>query len=212
MAGAWFFWPAPKAGVAGKKSARAVSNAAHANPPPPAPSTGASGAANASQAGVVKTNRFAYRLANTTKPIGELVNDRKAILLENALIDTGSPLNFSIPPQLQSQGDPGAYIVQARGPINAAFRALLASAGAQIISYIPNDAYLVRVTGGRRERAGRAAAGAVGDSLRAVLQNPVVAARPWRWNNERLPARLRVEPSVCFPVTRRRGRSRSCAN
>ena len=49
---------------------------------------------------------------------------------------------------MQAQGDPGAYIVQARGPINAAFRALLARAGAQIISYIPNDAYLVRVTAG----------------------------------------------------------------
>ncbi len=70
----------------------------------------------------------------------------KAILLENALIDTGSPLNFSIPPQLQAQGDPGAYIVQARGPVNAAFRALLARLGAGIVAYIPNNAYLVRVS------------------------------------------------------------------
>jgi subtilisin-like proprotein convertase family protein len=94
------------------------------------------------------TNKFVFRLANTTKSIGQLVGDRHAILLENALIDTGSPLNFSIPTHLQSQGDPGAYIVQARGPIDNAFRAMLASAGAEIVSYIPNDAYLVRAPAG----------------------------------------------------------------
>ena len=49
---------------------------------------------------------------------------------------------------MQSPGDPGAYIVQARGPIDNAFRAMLAAAGAQIISYIPNDAYLVRAPAG----------------------------------------------------------------
>ena len=94
------------------------------------------------------TNKFAFRLANTAKTIGQLVDDRHAILLENALIDTGSPLNFSIPQNLQSPGDPGAYIVQARGPIDNAFRAMLAAAGAQIVSYIPNDAYLVRAPAG----------------------------------------------------------------
>ena len=88
------------------------------------------------------------RLSNTTKPLGQLVNDSHAILLENALIDTASPLNFSIPAHLQSQGDPGAYIVQARGPIDNAFRAMLAAAGAEIVSYIPNDAYLVRAPAG----------------------------------------------------------------
>ena len=95
-----------------------------------------------------KTNQFPYRLANTKKSIGELVNDRRAILLENALIDTGVKLNLAIPKNLQAQGDPGAYIVQARGPIDNAFRAMLAAAGAQIISYIPNDAYLVRISSG----------------------------------------------------------------
>ena len=45
-------------------------------------------------------------------------------------------------------GDPGAYIVQARGPIDNAFRAMLASAGAEIVSYIPNNAYLVRAQAG----------------------------------------------------------------
>jgi len=49
---------------------------------------------------------------------------------------------------LQSQGDPGAYIVQARGPIGQCFRAMLARSGAEIVSYIPNDAYLVRAPAG----------------------------------------------------------------
>jgi subtilisin-like proprotein convertase family protein len=95
-----------------------------------------------------KTNPLAYRLSNTTRPIGQLVGDRNAILLENALIDSSLPVNFSFPPQLREAGDPGAYIVQSRGPINAAFRALLARAGAQIVSYIPNDAYLVKISAG----------------------------------------------------------------
>src|SRR5580692_1182835 len=62
------------------------------------------------------TNKFAWRLSNTTKPIKQLVHDPHAILLENAFIDTSAKLNLSIPKSLQSQGDPGAYIVQARGP------------------------------------------------------------------------------------------------
>jgi len=95
-----------------------------------------------------RTNPFAYRLSNTEKSIGELENDHHAILLENALIDTRAKLDFSIPKNLESQGDPGAYMVQANGPISAAFRAMLAAAGAQIISYIPNDAYLVRIPAG----------------------------------------------------------------
>ncbi len=95
-----------------------------------------------------KTNQFAWRLSNTTKSLDQLTGDRHAILLENALIDTGSPLNLSIPKNLQSQGDPGAYIVQARGPIDNAFRAMLARAGAEIVSYIPNNAYLVRAPAG----------------------------------------------------------------
>jgi subtilisin family serine protease len=36
--------------------------------------------------------------------------------------------------------------VQSRGPISPEFRAVLAAAGATVVSYIPNDAYLVRTT------------------------------------------------------------------
>ncbi len=100
-------------------------------------------AAATNGAASAKTNPFAYRLSNTSKTLKQLAGDRHAILLENALIDTTRPLNLSIPNNLQSHGDPGAYIVQARGPIDNAFRAMLSAAGAQIVSYIPNDAYLV---------------------------------------------------------------------
>ena len=106
------------------------------------------GCGGAATNGVAKTNEFAYRLTNTTKSLGQLMHDPHAILLENALLDTGRPLALSIPKNLQAQGDPGAYIVQARGPINNAFRAALAVAGAQIVSYIPNNAYLVTISAG----------------------------------------------------------------
>src|ERR1035438_314797 len=145
LAGAWFFWrqPAntrtrpsalPKVAVPMVTTVRSASAVSKILTPV---------YTNAVKSDLVLagTNKFAFRLANTAKTIGQLVGDRHAILLENALIDTGSPLNFSIPKNLQSPGDPGAYIVQARGPIGNAFRALLAAAGAQIVSYIPNDAY-----------------------------------------------------------------------
>jgi subtilisin-like proprotein convertase family protein len=147
LAGAWLFWHQPGRRTAEKKSA-APNHFSYTAPRPVLP--GQLPAANQPVPARVKAalaaNASALRLSNTSKSIGELVNNPHAILLENALIDTGIPLNLSIPKNLQSQGDPGAYIVQSRGPINAAFRALLAQAGAQIVSYIPNDAYLVRLT------------------------------------------------------------------
>jgi subtilisin-like proprotein convertase family protein len=105
-----------------------------------------SAAKNSAAPSTVKTNKFAYRLTNTAKTIGELAGDRHAILLENAFIDTEVGTALAIPAALKSTGDPGAYIVQARGALDARFRALLASAGAAVVSYIPNNAYLVRVT------------------------------------------------------------------
>jgi len=147
-AGAWFLWhhgghsPAQKKNIAPTAvSTRSLSTA------PKVPSQGAV-KTNATQISMAdwNTNKFAGRLNNTTRTIGQLVNDSHAILLENALIDTRTPLNLVFPKNLQSQGDPGAYIVQARGPTDNAFRAILAQAGATIVAYIPNDAYLVRAS------------------------------------------------------------------
>jgi subtilisin-like proprotein convertase family protein len=148
VAGAWLFWP-----HTGRRVAEPNSPAQKKTFIPPGSPTVTSAATapkifTTPNAASVKTNEFAYRLSNTGKSIGELARDQKAILLENALIDMRRPLNFSIPKNLQSPGDPGAYIVQANGPIDGAFRALLTASGAQIISYIPNNAYLVRVSAG----------------------------------------------------------------
>src|SRR5262249_7086934 len=88
---------------------------------------------------------FPFRLSNTVKPIEQLTRSDNAILLRNALIDVTGPA-LSIPEQLRSKGDPGSYIVQARGKITDAFREELRRAGAEIISYVPNNAYLVRIS------------------------------------------------------------------
>jgi subtilisin family serine protease/subtilisin-like proprotein convertase family protein len=101
---------------------------------------------NAASAGRAQNASSKYRLSNTSKTVGQLARSDWGIVLENALIDTGRPLDFAIPKNLRAKGDPGSYIVQARGPIQDGFRAALKAAGAEIISYIPNNAYLVRAS------------------------------------------------------------------
>jgi alpha-tubulin suppressor-like RCC1 family protein/subtilisin-like proprotein convertase family protein len=142
--GVLMFWPhgrpvvAGDGGVAanhGGGGAAATKNTAAVN--------AAAASARLSQ---MNTNPFAFRISNTKKSLGELMGDGHAILLENALIDTGSGRPLDIPAHLKAVGDPGAYIVQARGQTDARFRALLASAGARVVSYIPNNAYLVLVS------------------------------------------------------------------
>lgn len=87
---------------------------------------------------------FAHRLSNTPQPLSRLIRSDSAVLLENALIDTALGTTLEIPAELRAQGDPGAYIVQADRAPDQRFRQALESAGAQIISYIPNNAFLVR--------------------------------------------------------------------
>jgi subtilisin-like proprotein convertase family protein len=91
------------------------------------------------------TNLFAYRLTNSALPFEELLRSDFSVLLRNALIDTrrGAP---AIPAHLRAAGDPGAYIVQARGLITDEFRDELRRAGVEIVSYVPNNAYLVRAS------------------------------------------------------------------
>jgi subtilisin-like proprotein convertase family protein len=81
-----------------------------------------------------------------------LVHSDHAILLENALLDTAQPVVLSIPDHLRAQGDPSAYVVQSRARLDNAFRALLQAAGADIVSYIPNYAYLVRASAAAAQR------------------------------------------------------------
>jgi len=150
LAGAWYFWRLGDRSEAQKKSIRMPTMVTlHSASTAPKILTAQTLSKNLVKSNsVVSTNKFAYRLSNTTKSLDQLLRDDKAVLLENALIDTRQPLNFSIPKNLQAAGNPGAYIVQANGPIDSAFRAMLAAAGATIVSYIPNDAYLVRISAG----------------------------------------------------------------
>ena len=148
LAGAWFFWRQPvntrtKPSALQKVAAPPVTGTSSASTAPKILT-----ALSTNSATSAKTKPFAFRLSNTTRSLDQLMGDHHAILLENALIDSSQPLNLSIPKNLQSQGDPGAYIVQARGQIDNAFRAMLARSGAEIVSYIPNNAYLVRTPAG----------------------------------------------------------------
>ncbi|MHB8522661.1 MAG: S8 family serine peptidase, partial [Limisphaerales bacterium] len=86
------------------------------------------------------------RLSNTTKPLAQLLHEDTAILLRNAWVDTREAAPLAIPESLRAHGDPGAYVVQARGLVGDRFRAQLEAAGASIVSYIPNDAFLVLVS------------------------------------------------------------------
>ena len=149
MAGLWFMWPSLHRDLAQKNKPPQLAAAA-----PNSTSTRSASTVPVLFNGkpttnvVARTNQYAWRLSNTPRTIGQLMNEPHAILLANAFIDTDVKMSLAIPKQLQSPGDPGAYIIQANGPIDGAFRAVLAAAGAQIVSYIPNNAYLVRISSG----------------------------------------------------------------
>src|SRR5258708_22886330 len=91
LAGALLLWRAHDRWSLQKKLAhRTVVTSVHSSSTAPNLVAVPTTATNVVQAGAasVKTNPFAYRLSNTAKSIGQLVNDRHAILLENALIDS----------------------------------------------------------------------------------------------------------------------------
>ena len=95
-----------------------------------------------------RSNALLYRISNHgQRPLQEWVRRDHAVLLRHALIDTelAAP---TIPEHLKSEGDPGSYIVQARSATTGAFQQWLRAAGARVISYVPNNAFLVRATAG----------------------------------------------------------------
>ena len=162
LAGAWYFWSSAQRAV-GRKPATAARQTAvapsstYTKPGSTAPQLFAAGKIATNAPAASATNRFPWRLSNTPKTLGQLMSDSHGILLENAFIDTAAKVDLSIPPNLKASGDPGAYIVQSRGPVDNAFRAQLAAAGAEIVSYIPNNAYLVTLSaGGAAALAGQA--------------------------------------------------------
>ena len=101
-------------------------------------------------------SRFPNRLRNTDASAGALVGRDRALLLRNAFIDTASSEPLRVPAALRAPGPAGAYIVQSRGVIAAAFRDRLASVGASVISYIPNNAFLVAASESAAQRLAEA--------------------------------------------------------
>ncbi|MEC8973171.1 MAG: S8 family serine peptidase, partial [Verrucomicrobiota bacterium] len=94
---------------------------------------------------VAANDPFPFRLKNTDASIGELVRNETAVLLRNAFIDTALGQALPIPDAFKAEGDPLTYIAQSRGPATAAFRRHIGASGGMIVSYIPNNAYLVRM-------------------------------------------------------------------
>ena len=90
-------------------------------------------------------SRYVHRLHNSPRRLDDLVHSDDGILLANALIDATRPLELAIPESLRLDGETTSYVVQSRGVITDRFRRLLMDAGATIVSYVPNNALLVRM-------------------------------------------------------------------
>lgn len=87
---------------------------------------------------------FPWRARNTTKTVDQLARDPHALLLRNALIDTASGQPLPVPAGLVAAAEPGFHIVQSVRPPDVAFRQKIEDAGLKIVSYIPNNAFLVQ--------------------------------------------------------------------
>jgi subtilisin-like proprotein convertase family protein len=153
LGGAWLAWQWGDSRMAARKQA---TGAAATSTPSPAvraesstvtPASSTIPSINSATPGRIATNTSAlkFRLTNSALPYAELLRADHAILLENAAYDTRNAARPEIPSHLHST-EPGAYIVQARGPVTDSFRRTLKQAGAEIISYIPNNAFLVRAS------------------------------------------------------------------
>ncbi len=106
---------------------------------------GASSPAKRSSQATGAVNRAPHRLSNTSASLDSLLKNERALLLQNALIDTALATDLPIPGNLRAGADPGSYLVQAKGPTSDAFRKALETAGAVNVAYVPNNAYLVRI-------------------------------------------------------------------
>jgi subtilisin-like proprotein convertase family protein len=89
--------------------------------------------------------RLRYRLSNTSRSGDGLLRDDRVVLLANAVIDVREP-EAAVPAALRAPPDNGTWIVVAKHALDDRFRAVLRGAGAQIISYLPNNAELVRAS------------------------------------------------------------------
>jgi autotransporter-associated beta strand protein len=92
------------------------------------------------------TGRKTYLISNTRQNIKQLLHNPHALILRNARIDTEVPVALRIPEHLRAKGAPGSYLVQADRPLDKDFYAELSKAGASYVSYVPNNAALVKAT------------------------------------------------------------------
>lgn len=170
LVGAAVFWRLGEQRLAGRTGTSSVPTVPPAavpsstTPPPSSPAgTAASQPAASSatpgpapaMAAPSATNRASLRLRNTTRSVDELARDDRAVLLRNALIDTATGTALPIPDHLRAGAEAGSYVVQARGVVSDKFREAITSAGASVVSYLPNNAFLVAATAAQSERLAR---------------------------------------------------------
>lgn len=153
FAGAFYFWRQGDLQREARKAAPPSAPGQHQAKPAFTTTTRPSGStslippAKSAASKATAKSRYPWRLSNTDKTTGQMLRSPKAIHLMNALLDTSKPVNnLAIPDKLRAPPNNGSYIVQANGPLDNNFRALLQSAGATIVSYVPNNAYLVQVS------------------------------------------------------------------
>ena len=103
------------------------------------------GTASASVRNNATPSRWTNRLSNTGRVGDELLRDDRVVLLGNAVIDVRQP-EAPVPEALRARADNGTWIVVAKEALDERFRGELTGAGASIVSFIPNNAMLVRAT------------------------------------------------------------------
>lgn len=90
-----------------------------------------------------------WRLRNTDEPLDTLARRENTLLLANALIDLGRSVELAIPESLRLKEETSTYLVQSKSKVDDDFRSLLGRVGARIVSYVPNNAFLVRMPASR---------------------------------------------------------------
>ncbi len=129
-----------------------------------------------------------YRLRNTDLPLEVLRRSDHALLLANALVDTRHGTVLAVPAGWEAPDEPGAYVLQMRRADPTAFREAVATVGGRIVAYVPNNAYLVRVTAAGAQALAPATAAALpyapyfkvqGDLLSRALAGEAPSSGEW---------------------------------
>ncbi|MDB6130953.1 MAG: peptidase, partial [Verrucomicrobiales bacterium] len=100
------------------------------------------------------------QLRNTDRTLTELIHDPKAVLLRNASIDTRVNVPLAIPSHLASKlGTSSSFLVQVKEGASGNVRAEMEKKGVQVVSYIPNNTWLVKMKEAGNEASLSAIAG-----------------------------------------------------